>query len=70
LFRGPILCFEDVLQNGAENLLLALEFAVDQRSRYGGLFGDIFERALRIAEFKDAVAGSIYRAGSKMIGIW
>jgi len=51
--------FRKVLQNGAKNLFLALEFPVDQRSRYGCLFGDIFERALRIAKFKDAVAGSI-----------
>jgi len=59
MFRDPILCFEKVLQNGAKNLFLALEFPVDQRSRYGCLFGDIFERALRIAKFKDAVPGSI-----------
>src|ERR1700741_828629 len=59
VFRGPILCFEKVLQKGAKNLFLALEFPVNQRSRYGCLFGDIFKRTLRIAKFKDAVAGSI-----------
>ena len=51
--------FEKTLQNGAKNLFLALEFPVDQRSRYGRLFGNIFERALRIAELQDAVARGI-----------
>jgi hypothetical protein len=44
-------------KNGAKNLFLALEFLVDQRSRYGCLFGDVFERALRYPAHSGLLVG-------------